>query len=175
MSPSPPIHPTDALTRRDKCKIYYSRIVALAVVGGLLTPDPETEIGHFAFSAYYRDGKELDRALHDDLVRFEQDYPQLVLERRARLDQPVLDAVEAFQSVPDEEKIRDLIVLGASHLVWPTGTSFTLTYPWDLNGEGRPVRFRPDLSDFMKRRIIQVLKKAGKLRTPNLFEPEEDR
>jgi len=42
--------------------------------------------------------------------------------------------------------------------------------PWDLDGKGQPVRFRTDLTDFMKRRILEILKKAGKLRNPRLFD-----
>jgi hypothetical protein len=44
-----------------------------------------------------------------------------------------------------------------------------LTYPWDLDGKGRIVRFRQDLSDFMKRRIVAILRKAGKLGHSALF------
>ena len=44
-----------------------------------------------------------------------------------------------------------------------------LTYPWDLAGKGQPVRFRDDLSEFMKRRILEILRRAGKLRTTLLF------
>jgi hypothetical protein len=75
---------------------------------------------------------------------------------------------EYFRS-DNADKLRDLIQVGASYRVWPVGTSFTLTYPWDLSGHGRPVRFREDMSPFMKRRILEILDTAGKLRNPNLF------
>lgn len=164
------IHPVDRLARQDKSRIYYSRVVDLAVVSGLLVPDPSTEVGHFAFSRYYYQGKELDTDLQQALKEFKEQYPDLVTKRRAEQDRIFSGAVERFYNEADTEKIHDLILIGATHSVWPVGTSFALTYPWDLDGEGQPVRFRADLSDFMKRRIVEMLKKAGKLRNPRLFD-----
>ena len=162
-------HPADALSHEQKCRIYYSRVVDLAVVSGLLFPDPDTEVGHFAFSRHYYEGKEFDRMLRTALVEFEQRHPELVGERRAAGNQTYTGVVEDFLRSDNSDKIHDLILLGASHAIWPAGTSFTLTYPWDLAGKGRPVRFRDDLSEFMKRRILEILKQSGKLRTPHLF------
>jgi hypothetical protein len=76
---------------------------------------------------------------------------------------------EPFHNASPEEKASHLIRIGATYAVWPKGTSFVLTYPWDLLGNERPVRFRNDLTEFMKRRIAGVLKQAGRLRNPNLF------
>ena len=80
-----------------------------------------------------------------------------------------MGAVEGFLRSDSAEKTEELILVGATHCVWPVGTSFTLTYPWDLDGKGRPVGFRKDLTDFMKRRIIVILRKAGKLGHRDLF------
>ncbi len=169
MTPRLPEHPADALSRQEKCHIYYSRVVDLAVVSGLLIPDPDTEIGHFAFSRQYYDGKALDGNLTAAIREFERKYPELVLERRVDRNRAFMGAVEDFSREGDSEKIEDLILIGASYAVWPAGTSFTLTYPWDLNGQGRTVRFRDDLTDFTKRRILEILKKTGKLRNRDLF------
>jgi hypothetical protein len=164
-----PEHPADRLSSQEKCHIYYSRVVDLAVVYGLLIPDPDTEIGHFAFSRHYYDGKALDGNLTVAIREFEKEYPELVLERRADRNGAFMGAVEAFAREEDSQKVQDLILIGASYAVWPAGTSFTLTYPWDLDGQGRIVQFRRDLSDFTKRRIKEILRKTGKLRNPNLF------
>jgi hypothetical protein len=163
------IHPADALSHEQKCRIYYSRVVDLAVVSGLLFPDPDAEVGHFAFSRHYYEGKEFDQRLRAALVEFEQRHPELVRERRAAGNRAYMGVVEDFLRSDSSDKLHDLILLGASHAIWPVGTSFTLTYPWDLAGNGQPVRFRDDLSEFMKRRIPEILKRAGKLRTPHLF------
>jgi hypothetical protein len=170
MTDSIPTHPVDALSSQDKYDIYFSRVVDLAVASGLLDPDPNTEVGHFTFSAHYYRGKELDRGLQRALSEFEHERPDLAQQRRQSQNESSLGAVEDFLRSSDEEKIRGLIVIGASYRVWPTGTSFTLTYPWDPDGAGKPVGFRSDLSDFTKRRILRILKKAGKLRRSNLFE-----
>ncbi len=169
MNDSIPVHPIEALSSQDKCDIYFSRVVDLAVASGLLDPDPNTEVGHFAFSAHYIRGKEADRRLQSALRELEGTRPDLVSRRRQLQNEASWGAVDDFFGSSDEEKIRGLIVVGASYRVWPTGTSFTLTYPWDSAGAGKPVRFRPDLSDFLKRRILRILKKAGKLRGSNLF------
>jgi hypothetical protein len=169
MTDSIPTHPVDALSSQDKCDIYFSRVVDLAVSSGLLDPDPNTEVGHFAFSAHYTRGKELDRRLQRALRELEGMRPDLVSQRRQSQNEVYLGAADDFFRSSDREKVRGLIVVGASYRVWPAGTSFTLTYPWDSAGAGKPVRFRPDLSDFMKRRILRILKKAGKLRGSNLF------
>ncbi len=87
--------------------------------------------------------------------------------RRTEQDRIFSGAVERFYNEADTEKIHDLILIGATHSVWPVGTSFALTYPWDLDGKGQPVRFRTDLTDFMKRRILEILKKTGKLKKPS--------
>jgi hypothetical protein len=167
--PTNPVHPADVLSREGTCRIYYSRVVDLAIARGLLTADPNTEIGHFAFSHHYYEGKDSDlmlqRALHD----FEEKFPELVIERKDKKDQVFMGAVEGFLRSDQAERTEDLILFGATHCVWPVGTSFTLTYPWDLDGKGRPVRFRNDLTDFMKRRIILMLRKAGKLGHSDLF------
>ncbi len=164
------VHPVEALSTQDKCSIYFSRVVDLAVASGLLGSDPNTEIGHFAFSEHYFRGKDLDRRLQIDLRKFEDEHPGAVAHRRELQNEVSLGAVDDFLRSSDEEKIRELIIVGASYRIWPTGTAFTLTYPWDSAGNGKPVRFRPDLSDFMKRRILRILKKAGKLRDSSLFD-----
>jgi hypothetical protein len=172
MTSGSPIHPADTLAREDKCRIYYARVVDLAVVSGLLIPDPGTEVGHFAFSRYYYKGKELDQKLRSALIEFEAKHPEIGQERRAVKNQAYMGALEDFLGSDGTEKIQELIILGASHAIWPVGTSFVLTYPWDLTGNGQPVRFRDDLSEFMKRRVLEILKKASKLRTPCLFGKE---
>jgi hypothetical protein len=171
----PQIHPVDRLAKQDKNRIYFSRIVDLAVVSGLLVPDPDTEIGHFALSRHYYEGKQIDRDLQSALREFREKYPELVLKRRNAQDTVFGGAADKFDVESDSEKTQDLIIIGASligasHDVWPVGTSFVLTYPWDLDGRGVPVDFRPDLSDFMKRRVLAILKKAGKLRNTQIFE-----
>ena len=168
MSP-PPVHPVDALKPQDKYRIYYHRVVLLAVAAGLLASDPNTEIGHFAFSRYFGEGQELDRSLREAIAAFSKKYPQLVLDRRAELDDASGGAVSAYLKSEPHDKVRDLILVGASHNVWPVGTSHVLTFPWDLEGNGQPVTFRSDLTDFMKRRVLDILKRAGKLRDPRII------
>ncbi len=162
-------HPIDSLSWSDRCDIYYSRVVDLAALSGLLTRDPMTEIGHFAFSDHYARGKALDRKLQKAIREFEQRHPHVADDRSEERNERFMGVVEDYRSSGDKEKIRDLIRVGASYRIWPTCTSFTLTYPWDLEGNGRPVRFRDDLSPFMKRRILEILKKADKLSDPHLF------
>lgn len=163
-------HPVDLLSGQDKYRIYYSRIVDLAVVSGLLIPDPDTEIGHFAFSTYYYDGKHLDRELHSALLDYAEKRPEQVEKRRKQQNQDSGGAVVEYLRLDNAAKVQDLIVIGASRAIWPTGTSFVLTYPWDLNGEGRPVGFRNDLSEFTRRRVLDILKRVGKLRNADLFD-----
>ncbi|MGB6064973.1 MAG: hypothetical protein WBG50_09195 [Desulfomonilaceae bacterium] len=167
--PYGPVHPADVLSREERCRIYYSRVVDLAVARGLLSPDPNTEIGHFAFSPHYLQGKDSERALQRALREFEEKYPEVAVERRTKKDQIFLGAVRSFLSSDSAEKAEEIILVGATYCVWPVGTSFALTYPWDLSGKERPVRFRKDLNDFMKRRIIAILRKAGKLGHSDLF------
>lgn len=162
-------HPVDALSSSDKCSIYYSKVVDLAVLRGLLQPDPNTEIGHFAFSHHYDKGKRLARDILHAIREFNERHPEVASDRLTRKNEEFLGAVEAYRESSDKDKIKDLIVLGASYRIWPTGTSFTLSYPWDLAGNGHPVRFREDLSPFMKRRIMEILRQAGKLHDPHLF------
>ncbi len=169
MSESAPVHPVDALTPQDKCRIYFSRLVDLAVFSGLLEGDRNTEIGHFAFSRHYDIGRDLDRSLQDRLREFEDEHSEMIATRRRKQSQLLVGVVDEFFRLSDEEKIRDLILIGASYRVWPTCTSFALTYPWARDETARPVRFRNDLPDFMKRRILNILKKERKLRNPNLF------
>lgn len=169
MSSSSIDHPVDALTPMEKNSIYFSRVVDLAVVEGLLTPDPDSEIGHFAFSRHYEAGKALDRRLQQALQEYRAERPEEVRARKAQRDLDFLGVVDTYDKESVTEKILDLIRIGASYAVWPTGTSFVLTYPWDPDGTGHPVKFRDDLSDFMKRRVRAILKKAGKLRNPGLF------
>jgi len=164
-----PVHPVDSLTPERKYRIYYHRVVDLSVASGLLTDDPDTEIGHFAFSSYYQEGGILDEKLGETIARFEDVYPKIAVRRSTRRNRELMGAVERFHASSVEEKIADLIRVGASRKVWPLGTSFTLTYPWDLTGKGRPVRFRDDLTDFMKRRIIKILEETGKLRSSDPF------
>jgi hypothetical protein len=164
------VHPVDKLDQGQKCRIYYSRVVDLAVARGLLTSDQDSDIGYFAFSAYYREGAGLDTRLGKDISVYESLYPDLAFQRKIELNREFLGVVSGFLSEDNEEKINDLIIIGATHCVWPTGTSFVLTYPWDLAGHGQPVRFKKDLSDFTKRRIIDLLKRAGKLWNRNLFD-----
>lgn len=168
-------HPVDTLTTAEKHRIYFCRVVDLAVVGGLLTPDRDSEIGHFAFSRHYDDGRDIDRRLQQSLQVFKAEHPEAAFLRASQKDEEFLGAVTEFEREPNSLKIQDLIRIGASYAIWPTGTSFVLTYPWDLEGNGHAVRFREDLSDFMKRRVLAILKKAGKLRDPNLFEDLEAR
>jgi len=163
------MHPVDLLSGTEKYRIYYSRIVDLAVVSGLLVPDPEDEIGHFAFSSHYREGKRTDRELQAAILRYVQEYPELAKRHRDQQDLCSLGATEDYLRSDNAEKIRQLILVGASQAVWPRGTSFVLTYPWDLDGTGRPVRFREDLSEFMQRRIVDILRRTGKLRNVDLF------
>lgn len=165
----PPQHPVDALTTREKCMIYYSRVVDLAVASGLLDDDPETEVGHFAFSDYYRQGKELAAELQEALQEYRARYPAAAEGRTDSLDREFAGVASRFQTESPEERAQHLQIIGAARNVWPVGTAFTLTYPWDLDGVGHPVRFRSDLTDFMKRRVVEILKKAGKLRGPELF------
>ena len=159
----------DELSAGDKCRIYYARVVDLAAASNLLVPDPDTEIGHFAFSRYYDDGKQLDTSLMSAIKRFEREYGNAAAMRSTERDRRFRGAVESFQRADSEEKIRELITIGATHRVWPTGTSFVLTYPWGLDGTGSVVRFREDLTDFMKRRVIDILTRAGKLRSTDPF------
>ncbi len=166
------IHPVDRLAPRDKWDIYFSRVVDLATISGLIEPDPDTEIGHFAFSRHYVLGRDLDRNLQATLQGFEKKYPELVAARRTNQNRLLMNAADDFFGLADEEKLRDLKLIGASYRVWPTGTSFALSYPWDRDGRGRIVKFRDDLPDFMKRRILAILKKAGKLRNPAMFKQE---
>jgi hypothetical protein len=169
MTLPPPTHPADALKPQDRYRIYYHRVVLLAVASGLLASDPNTEIGHFAFSRYFTEGQELDRALREAIERFSERFPELVLDRRAELDDASGGAVNAYLASEPQNKVKDLILVGASHNVWPVGTSHVLTFPWDLEGNGKPVTFRADLTDFMKRRVLDILKRAGKLRNPRLI------
>jgi len=162
-------HPIDSLSWGDRCTIYYSRVVDLAVFSGLLTRDPMTEIGHFAFSDHYAKGTTIDRRLRETIREFDHHHPHVALDRREKQNLAFLGVAEDYRSSSDKEKIQDLIRVGASYRVWPVGTSFTLTYPWDLEGNGQPVRFRDDLSLFMKRRVLEILRKAGKLSDPHLF------
>ena len=129
MTDSISTHPVEDLSSQDKCDIYFSRVVDLAVASGLLDADPNAEVGHFAFSAHYYRGKELDRGLQTALREFEGMRPDLALERRRSQNEASLGAADDFPRSSDEEKIRGLIVIGASYRIWGAGTSFTLTYP----------------------------------------------
>lgn len=169
MKNPPPIHPADALSAQDKYRIYYFRVVRLAVAAGLLPNDADTEIGHFAFSRYFTEGQELDRTLREAIAEFAAAHPELILARRAQQDEISYGAVTEFVQSEPSDKARDLILIGASYHVWPKGSSHVLTYPWDLDGNGRPVTFRTDLTDFMKRRVREILRKAGKLRNPHII------
>jgi hypothetical protein len=166
------IHPVDNLLPSRKHRIYYARVVDVAVFQGLLEPDPDTEIGHFAFSAFYREGKELDRDLQVAIAAYVRDYPEKDQARRLGRDPVLAVAVEEYRLSPRQSRLQDLILTGASHAVWPVGCSFALTYPWDLEFVGREVRFRDDLNEFQRRRMRAILKKAGKLRNPHLFEKQ---
>jgi len=163
-------HPVDLLSGPDKCRIYYSRVVDLAVASGLLVPDPATDIGHFAFSQYYRDGKQMDLELQAALLEYAGKWPEETENRRKEQDHSSRGAVQEYLRLDNAGKVQDLIVIGASHAIWPTGTSFVLTYPWNLGGTGRPVSFRNDLSEFTKRRVLDILRRAGKLRNSDLFQ-----
>jgi hypothetical protein len=107
--------------------------------------------------------------LRSALIRFEKKHPEIVQERRSNMNQAYIGALEDFLGSDNAERIQELIVVGASRAIWPAGTSFVLTYPWDLIGKGKPVRFRDDLSEFMKRRVLEILRRAGKLSTIHLF------
>ena len=133
---------------------------------GLLDPDPDTEIGHFAFSRLYWEGLRLDKELREEIREFETRRPGETHARSVERDLLFKGAVESYKRSSEKEKVHDLIVIGATHAVWPTGTSFVLTYPWDLAGRGRPAAFKSDLSEFTRRRIIDMLKDAGKYGKP---------
>jgi len=163
------INPVDRLAEQDKCRIYFSRVVDLAVFSGLLDSDSNTEIGHFAFSVHYYSGKKMDGDLQAALELFREEHPDLIADRGIARNELFAGAPESFVAQTDAEKISDLIIVGATRSVWPTCTSFALTYPWDLDGAGVPVRFRPDLTEFQKRRFLSILRKAGKLRNPGIF------
>ncbi len=169
MNTQPPIHPLDRLSADQKCQIYYRRVVDLALATGLLEPDPNSPVGHFVFSSHYFHGKTLDEAIGGAVARFRRDYPKLAAERYARLNNRLAGAIESFWESTPQELIRELILIGATFGVWPRCTSFVLTYPWDLGGTPRPVGFRSDLSDFMKRRVTKILLEAGKLKGPGPF------
>ncbi len=164
------LHPVDLLLNADKNRIYFSRVVDLAVFQGLLTNDPDSEIGHFAFSQYYREGKDLDTALRWDVQRYESEKPLVTQDRRRTLSTTLDQAAEDFLVMENQDKLKELILVGASYAVWPKGTSFVLTYPWEPDGSCKPVRFRPDLSEFQKRRIVEILKKTHTYRGQDPFE-----
>lgn len=170
MTGDAPIHPVDALSEQEKCWIYFRRVVDLAVAEGLVPGDPRTPIGHFAFSACYTRGRNLDEQLSTELARFEEQYPDVVKSRHAEMDWRYPEVIERYQRSSASEKRDDLIRIGASYRVWPSCTSFVLIYPWDLAGRGRLVTFRPDLPQFTKRRILQILKDAGQPCDFNIFE-----
>ncbi|MEW6350040.1 MAG: hypothetical protein AB1646_13320 [Thermodesulfobacteriota bacterium] len=161
-----PIHPADLLTEPERHRIYFFRVVNLAVKEGLIPPTADSEVGHFAFSDFYAHGRELDRDLRTALRDFEARFPRVA---RAREDQNT----ELWKQDPSadlqKELRQELILIGASHAVWPTGTSFVLTYPWTLEGTPAAVRFRDDLSEFMRRRIRVLLTQAGKIGDPSLL------
>ncbi len=162
-----PVHPADLLTEPEKHRIYYFRVVNLAVNEGLLPPSSDSDVAHFAFSDYYAQGRELDRQLRSALQDFEARFPRVA---QAREDQMAALWKQEPSADPQKQIRQELILIGASHAVWPTGTSFVLTYPWSLDGTAARVRFRDDLSEFMKRRIRDILAKAEKLRDPCLFQ-----
>lgn len=161
MNAGHPIHPVDRLSEHEKCRIYFRRVVDLAAVEGLLPVDRQTPVGCFAFSDAYEEGRSLDEKLHEDLAQFQKDYPDLVMNRHALLDRQYQGAIGRYQQSSATEKREDLIRIGATYRVWPTCVSFVLTYPWDLAGNGKPVRFRHDLPDFTKRRIRRILEDKG--------------
>jgi hypothetical protein len=169
MKTSSPRHPVDELSVQEKCLIYFSRVVDLAVAQALLDPGRDAEIGHFVFSRSYTEGRDLDVRLRELLRDFEARHPEVAAARRNDKNVALAGAVEAFINSEDREKIRQLILVGASQRVWPAGTSHVLTYPWDLAGNGRQVRFRDDLTEFTKRRVLKILEKAGKLGSRDLF------
>jgi hypothetical protein len=169
MRSSEPVHPVDTLTEPLKCRIYYARVVDLAVAGRLLSPNPASPIGHFVFSSYYLEGKNLDRRLEKSIHIFQRKYPAITEERRRSVNNHSLGAAENFLESSTEEKIRFLILIGAGHYVWPTGTSFVLTYPWDLSCNPAEVTFRSNLTEFQKKRVVSILKKAGKFGNGNIF------
>jgi hypothetical protein len=161
-----PICPADLLQDWERHRIYYYRVVNLAVRNGLLDSNPTTEVGHFVFSDYYHQGGQLDADLLAALEDFEARFPKAARERRR---QKAATLGPELHKDDVQEVVLDLIRIGASYAVWPTGTSFLLTYPWGLDGNPRPVTFRADLSDFVKRRVLAILKQTGKLREPVLF------
>ncbi len=57
--PYGPVHPADVLSREERCRIYYSRVVDLAVARGLLSPDPNTGNRSFCFLSSLLAGKGL--------------------------------------------------------------------------------------------------------------------
>lgn len=166
------VHPIDRLSEQEKCRIYFRRVVDLAVAEGMLPRDRHTPVGWFAFSVAYEEGKRLDEKLQDDLHRFEHDHPQLAKDRHALLDERYKGAVGLYKQSSAEDKRADLIRIGATYRVWPTCVLFTLTYPWDLVGNGIPVRFRLDLSDFTKRRICRILEDASIAFDPDRFDSQ---
>lgn len=163
------IHPLDLLQPEEKNKIYFKRVVDLAVWSGLLNPDPNSHVGHFAFSNHYHDGKRLETKLAEEIAYFEAENPELSKKIRDRRFQAFNISEEEQANWTERDEAQHLILVGASYQIWPKGVSHALTYPWDLDGRGSPVTFRPDLTEFNKRRVIKILKDAGKLRDPNLF------
>ena len=135
-----------------------------------MPPRRDTPVGWFAFSHAYEEGRKLDGRLREDLAHFEQDHPELVKKRHSLLDRRFQGTIKRHQQASPGEKRADLIRIGATYRVWPEGVSFVLTYPWDLEGNGRPVSFRPDLSDFSRRRIRRILEDADIEFSSDLFD-----
>ncbi len=162
-----PVHPAELLTEPEKHRIYFFQVVNLAVKEGLLPPGSDSEVGHFAFSDYYAQGRELDEDLRSAVMDFEARFPRVAQALEARKAE--LRQKDTSADLLQQTRL-ELILIGASHAVWPTGTSFVLTYPWTLEGTPAPVRFRDDLSSFMKRRVPAILADAGKLSDPLLFQ-----
>jgi hypothetical protein len=163
------IHPLDRLRSEEKEKIYFKRVVDLAVWSGFLNPDPNSEVGHFAFSPRYYEGREFEARLAREIIDFETERPELASRIKSRRLAAFNISEQEQENWTEKEQARHLILVGASYRIWPTGVSHVLTYPWDDNGHGRPVTFRSDLTEFNKRRVIRILRDAGKLRNPDLF------
>lgn len=163
------IHPIDQLLQGEKYTIYFKRVVDLAVRLGLLENDPNTEVGHFAFSRRYYQGRLLEAKLAEEIIRFEVERPDTIESVKAERHRAYNITEDTGKNWSDKDQIRHLILVGASYKIWSVGVSHALIYPWSISGQARPVTFRKDLSDFTKRRIIKILQEAGKLRNPDLF------
>jgi len=84
MNESGPYTPLMRLRRRTSAGFISVAWWTSAVFSGLLEPDPNSEIGHFAFSRHYTLGRDLDRSLQGTLREFKSRHPDMVAMRRSK-------------------------------------------------------------------------------------------